>query len=184
MLKHIFLFAVVTSLFLIPCADAQQYEIRVGDNLHISVWGEDDLDKEVTVDDHGFIIFPLIEKVKAADLTIEELDYRITTLLKKDYLVNPKVSIAILNQQFFIMGEVKTPGSHPLKGKITVRQAVTLAGGFTEFASPRVKILRQREGREDMIAVNVNHLRDRKGQVKSKYYVKHNDVIIVKRSMF
>jgi polysaccharide export outer membrane protein len=71
-------------------AAAKAYRIGVADVLHISVCGQPDLDKHVTVFDDGTISFPLINRVPAKGLTVMELTKNITDLLEKDYLVSPR----------------------------------------------------------------------------------------------
>ena len=165
-------------------ADATEYALKKGDTISISVWGEPDLAKEADIQDDGTISLPLIGSVEAAGLTLSELDDKITWLLKKDYLVNPDVTVSIPKKQFFITGEVKKPGAYSLVGKIGPLQAVTLAGGFTDFASSRVKIIRQIEGKEREIRVRVDAVADEEGNVRDDYIIKPNDVIIVPRSFF
>ena len=65
--------------------------------------------------------------------TLEQL---LVSKLKGDYLINPRVSVSVLEyRSFYISGEVKTPGGYPFQPGLTLRRAVALAGGFTERAS-------------------------------------------------
>lgn len=167
----------------INSAYAQEYILKKGDVIRISVWGEEDLDKEVTVDDSGVISYPLIGKVKGEGLSLEELDDKITELLKEDFFVNPDVTVTMAVLQFFITGEVKQPGAYPILGNITPLQAVTLAGGFTDFASHTVKIIRKTEGKVKTIKVNVDAISEEE-EVEEEYILRPNDVIIIPRSFF
>lgn len=81
-------------------ARAQEYTIRPGDVLHITVWGQDDLSKEYPVDDDGFVPFPLVGRVKASGLTTKMLAASLTQALEKDYLVNPQVLVSV-KEYFF-----------------------------------------------------------------------------------
>src|SRR5262245_13305919 len=72
-------------MFLATAADAQEYRIRAGDVLKITVWGQDDLSKEYAVDDDGFVPFPLIGRVKASGLTPKGFASQLTEALEKDY---------------------------------------------------------------------------------------------------
>jgi protein involved in polysaccharide export with SLBB domain len=81
-------------------AGAQEYTIRPGDVLKITVWGQDDLSKEYPVDDDGFVPFPLLGRVKASGLTTKKLASNLTEALEKDYLVNPQVLVSV-KEYFF-----------------------------------------------------------------------------------
>ena len=116
--------------------EESQYIISPGDVLYISVWENPDLTGEVIVRPDGMISFPLIDEVKAAGLTISELDKEMTERLK-EYIRFPDVSISLRamgGQRVIILGEVKSPGVYSLKGRKTVLEAVALAGGFTKDA--------------------------------------------------
>ncbi len=117
-------------------SEESQYIISPGDVLYISVWENPDLTGEVIVRPDGMISFPLIDEVKAAGLTISELDKEMTEMLK-EYIRFPDVSISLRamgGQRVIILGEVKSPGVYSLKGRKTVLEAVALAGGFTKDA--------------------------------------------------
>lgn len=81
-------------------AGAQEYTIRPGDVLNITVWGQDDLSKEYPVDDDGFVPFPLLGRVKASGLTPKRFAASLTEALQKDYLVNPQVLVSV-KEYFF-----------------------------------------------------------------------------------
>jgi polysaccharide export outer membrane protein len=165
-------------------AQAAEYTLKKGDVISVSVWGEPDLEKEIDIREDGTVSFPLIGSVEAENLTLKELDDKITWLLKRDYLVNPDVTVSIPQKQFFITGEVKRPGAYTLTGKIGPLQAVTLAGGLTDFASSRVKIIRQEGGKEQIMRVRIDTITDDEGTIQDEYIIRPNDVIIVPRSFF
>jgi polysaccharide export outer membrane protein len=93
----------------------------------------------------GNITMPLLGQVQAASRTLTELRADITTALDRDYIVNPKVSIEVLNYRpFYILGQVASPGSYPYVTGMDVRQAVAIAGGFTPRArTSTVTVIRQ-----------------------------------------
>ena len=163
----------------------EEYVIKIEDNLIIEVWKHPDLQQNVKVDAEGNITFPLIGKVKAVGLTIEQLTDRITYLLAKDYIVDPLVKINIekfiAKQTFFVYGEVRNPGAHTLEGKMTLLRAITLAGGLTDFASPIVYIKRKSGEREQKIKVNVNSIIK---QEIDDIPLKADDIIVVRRRFF
>ena len=125
--------------------EAKTYKIGIDDVLHISVWGQPDLDKDVSVFDDGMILFPLIDQVPAKGLTVMDLTGNITTLLEKDYLVDPQVTINIVeynSQKIYVIGSVFKPGLYPLKGDTTVLDAITRAGGISPRAGKKLLILK------------------------------------------
>jgi polysaccharide export outer membrane protein len=133
------------AIFAIKGAEAKTYHIGVGDVLHVSVWGQSDLNKHVTVFDDGTILFPLIGQVSTKGLTVIELTNKITRLLEKDYLVDPQVNINIAeynSRHVYILGSVFKPGLYPLKGETTILEAVTMAGGITPEAGKKLLLIK------------------------------------------
>lgn len=163
----------------------QNYKIGVGDLLQIEVYDEDDLTKEVRVLTDGYISFPLLGAVKAAGKTVSNLEQTITEKLAAKYLVSPQVTVFVKEfSSVFIFGEVKKPGSFPLYGKMTVFEAITLAGGFTEVANPsKVKVIRQEDGKEVSFEVDIERL-TKKGDASGDRELQANDRVIVPRSFF
>jgi len=111
------------------------------------VWKEEDITKTVRVRTDGAISLPLINDVKAAGNTPVELKKAIEQALKK-YIESPTVSVIVQSQEsrkFYIIGEVMEPGEYPLQKDLSVVQAITLAGGFTEWADKDDIILLRRQ---------------------------------------
>lgn len=113
-------------------ANQVDYRLGAGDRVRINVFGEPDLTSEYELDGRGAFSMPLIGTVGAADRTVRELELEIDLALRDGYLVDPQVSVEVLNYRpFYILGEVKSPGSYPYRAGITVISAVALAGGYT-----------------------------------------------------
>src|ERR1700733_4138852 len=92
----------------------ESYRLGTGDKLKLTVFGQDDLGGEFTVDDQGFIRLPLIGQVKAAGLTIHDFEDAVTSKLADGYLRDPRVSVQVVNYRpFYIIGEVNKPGEYP-----------------------------------------------------------------------
>ncbi len=109
-----------------------EYRMGSGDNLRVTVFGQEDLSGRFLVDGSGFISLPLIGEVRAGGLTVREIEQAIVAKLKPDYLKNPSVSLAVLNYRpFYIIGEVKKPGSYAYVSGMKVVNAIALAGGYT-----------------------------------------------------
>jgi polysaccharide export outer membrane protein len=113
------------------------YLLGPGDVISIRVFGEEELTfEQVRLTDAGTVSYPFLGEVRAAGKTAAELEAIIIRGLMGDYLVDPKVSVRILEyRDFYVNGEVKSPGGYAFQPGLTVRKAVALAGGFTEWAS-------------------------------------------------
>ncbi len=116
--------------------DIRSYRLGAGDVINITVYGEEDLSRQkYRLSDSGIIMFPFGE-VRALGLSIADLEVRIADGLRKGYLINPRVSVSMDEYRpFFISGQVDKPGAYPYKPGLTVRMAVSIAGGFKERAS-------------------------------------------------
>lgn len=124
--------------------DALAYRLGTGDKVHVTVFGEKDLTGDFDVNDQGVVALPLIGPVKIAGKTISEAEALITGAYGKDYLINPRVNVEVLNYRpFFILGEVQKPGSYPFVNGMTVVNAVALAGGYTPRANRSKTFIRR-----------------------------------------
>lgn len=122
-----------------PAAAAEaDYHLGVGDTVSIAVFGEPDLTQQAKIGESGRISYPFIGDVRVVGLTVRQLESELVRQLKGQYLVNPQVSVAVAQYRpFFINGQVKVPGSYPYQPGMTVRKAVSIAGGLAERASER-----------------------------------------------
>ena len=113
-------------------AQELEYTLGSGDQLRVTVFGHEDLSGEFFVDGLGTISLPLIGQIKAGGQTARQIERKIVDMLKPDYLKNPRVSVEVLNYRpFYIIGEVKKPGSYPFVSGMKVINAIALAGGYT-----------------------------------------------------
>jgi polysaccharide export outer membrane protein len=123
-----------------------EYRIARGDKLRIEVYKDAYLSQSVQVRPDGRITLPLAGDLSAEGLTSIELRDRITGLLR-DYVANPVVTVIVVetvDPVVYVMGEVNQPGSIPMRGPMTVLQALAVAGGFKEFANQKdIRILRR-----------------------------------------
>lgn len=116
--------------------DSSSYQLATGDRVRIEVFGEEDLKRDVTLTDNGKISYPFLGELVLEGLTLRELENLIKTGLQGAYLINPDVNVSVLEYRpFFINGEIKKSGSYPYQPGLTLRKAIALAGGFTEYAS-------------------------------------------------
>ena len=108
------------------------YRLGSGDKIKVTVFGHVDMSGEFSVAGNGSVSLPFIGSVKAGGMTINELEHAIVSRLTPDYLINPRVSVEVLNfRPFDIIGEVTKPGSYPYRSGMTVINAIAMAGGFT-----------------------------------------------------
>ncbi|MBA3067992.1 MAG: polysaccharide export protein [Hyphomonas sp.] len=118
---------------------ATAYILGSADRLRVTVFGHPDLSGEFQVDGTGTISLPLIGQQKALGLSTGMLEQSITTTLANGYILNPRVSVEVINYRpFYILGEVGQPGEYPYTNGITVQNAVAAAGGFTYRANKKV----------------------------------------------
>jgi protein involved in polysaccharide export with SLBB domain len=113
------------------------YRLGAGDLLSVEVFGEPDLSfAEIRLTDAGTLSYPFLGEVRASGLTSAEVEATIKASLLGDYLIDPKVTVRVLEyRSFFVNGEVKRPGGYPFTSGLTLRKAIAIAGGFTERAS-------------------------------------------------
>ncbi|MDX1539766.1 MAG: polysaccharide biosynthesis/export family protein [Geminicoccaceae bacterium] len=128
------------------------YRLNPGDLVQISVWREEELDRQVLVQPDGSISFPLIGQIMASGRTASELEAEIGDRLER-FIPQAVATVELLDvkgNKVFVMGEVLRPGQYQMSGPLTVVQAISLAGGFSEFAAPeRIRVLRD-EGDEEV----------------------------------
>jgi polysaccharide export outer membrane protein len=122
----------------------EAYQLAVGDRVRIAVFGYPEHTGKFQIDGGGNINFPLIGEVEAAGQTVNALNQTITEQLDENYLVNPNVSVEVLTYRpFYILGEVSDAGKYQYTPDLTVRQAIALAGGFTQRAATGNILLRR-----------------------------------------
>jgi len=156
------------------------YQLGPEDQLRISVWDNKELTLDLVVRPDGKISMPLIQDVVAQGLTAAQLAEDIRNKLSA-YIVNPEVTVIVLqvnSPKYYLIGYVARPGTYPLRGDVSVLQALALAGGFTQFASPRsIKLIRDAGGRQEIRKINYYKLIDDGGE--GNYILKSGDTIVV-----
>jgi polysaccharide export outer membrane protein len=176
-----------------------EYSIGAEDIVKVTVLGNDDLTQTIVVQPDGTFIYPLIGRVKAADLTPKELERKITTLLAQGFVRNPQVTVAVQeyrSKTVFVVGEVSRPGSFPMSGRMTVLELLSKAGP-TSAAGVEVVIVRPKvavtgplipvdpsgapnadvASQADLIRVNIRDIQ--MGQLDKNVLVRPNDTVFV-----
>jgi polysaccharide biosynthesis/export protein len=128
------------------------YVIGSGDVLHIAVWKEPDVTvPTVVVRPDGRIAIPLIKDVEVAGLTPLQAEKLITDLLSK-YINTPNVTVVVTtinSKKVYVLGGVKKEGPLPYTYRMSVMQALSEAGGLTEYAKrKKIYVLRTENGKD------------------------------------
>ena len=164
------------------------YKIQPGDLLEVTVFKEADMSRTARISGNGTITFPLAGNIKLSELTVPEAEALLAEKLS-EFLVKPQVTAFIKeygNKQIYVLGEVKKPGSieMPAERRLTVLEAITLAGGFTDLAAPdRTKVLRGTGNTSQSIQVEVNRI-TKQGDKSADIYLEPNDTVYVPQSFF
>lgn len=115
----------------VAAGQAPDYVIGPNDILRITIWDHSDLSGPYNVEADGTFTFPLIGRIKAGGLTSRAVETQLHDRLADGFLVNPQVRVAVeqyRSQQVFIIGDVKQPGSYPLRGEMSLMEALARAG--------------------------------------------------------
>jgi len=163
-------------------AVGNDYVIGPEDVLQVTVWKNDTLSRVVPVRPDGKISLPLLHDVQAAGLTSMQLRDKISRALG-EFMPNPEVSVIVTDVRSFrvsVMGEVQRPGVLLLKSSTTILEAIAMAGGFRDFASPSkiVVVRKDAAGATQKIPFNYNKA-IRNGEAEDNIYLKTGDVIVV-----
>ena len=140
---------------------AADYLIGPEDVIEVIVWKEPELSRTVLVRPDGKISLPLIGDVKAQGFSSVELAHIIEQKLK-EYIESPAVSVIlkeINSPKIYILGKVNQPGMYYLRSRLTLLQAIALAGGFAEWAKKdKVIILRRVKGGDQRFEINIERI--------------------------
>jgi len=159
------------------------YVIGPGDVLQISVWKNDTLSRVVPVRPDGKISMPLLHDVSAAGLTTMQLRDKISRALA-EFLPNPEVAVAVTDvrsMRVSVLGEVQKPGVLELRGTTTILEAIAMAGGFRDFASPsKITVIRtDAGGQTQKIRFNYNRAVSNGSSDEKNLVLKPGDVVVV-----
>jgi len=183
-MRRFFLFSLVSCVLCLVSAWAQDYRLGPDDVLNITVYREEELNREVRISSDGYISFPLLGKVRAEGFTVPELENSLAESLKR-YLKNPQVTVFIKEYSTItVSGQVEKPGSYPLKGELTVLEAISLAGGFTKIAARnKVKVMRLEDGEKKTVIVRVADI-GKRGDKSKDVFLERGDIVFVPESLF
>ena len=163
-MARLYTFVVLLAVWALGAASAQapelsSYRLGAGDMITVKVLGEDDLKRErVRLSDAGTISFPVLGEIRVKGMTVGALEDHITRGLKGRYLLNPQVTVTIDEyRSFYVNGMVEKPGGYPYSPGLTVRKAISIAGGFRERASrEKISIIRDDDPTQTARRVDLN----------------------------
>jgi polysaccharide export outer membrane protein len=162
--------------------NSDEYVIGPDDVLSIVVWKEPDFTKTVPVRPDGMISIALAGDIRAAGLTVRQLQENLKKQLTA-FVANPEVSITVQefrSQKFNVMGQVNKPGAYPLTGPTRILDAIALAGGFRDFAkTKKIYVLRATaDGKQVKLPFNYNEV-IKGNQMNTNVELESRDTIVV-----
>ena len=153
-----FLFILLASLFAqaedaVPLEEGREvYRLQRNDSISVTMFQEEGMSRSALIGKSGSISFPLIGSVDLIGLTVPELEQKLVDLYKKDYFVDPKISVIITGyatKSVVVSGAVTNSGAvpYPDEGIISLAQAIAASGGITEMGDTnRITIVRKKGG--------------------------------------
>jgi polysaccharide export outer membrane protein len=158
------------------------YVIGAEDVLSVYVWKEPDMSKTVPVRPDGMISLPLVGEIKASGYTPVQLQEVLAEAMKK-LISDPQVTVVVekvSSLSFNIVGEIGRPGYYPLTRRMTVLDAIAMAGGFKDFAkTKKVYVLRTAaNGTQERLPFNYKDVINGKNQ-QQNIELQPRDTIVV-----
>jgi polysaccharide export outer membrane protein len=158
------------------------YTVNPGDVLTITVWKEEDLQRQVIVRPDGAFSFPLTGDVQAEGQSIEQIRQAVANRLER-FIPEPVVTVAaddLGGNKVYVIGQVNRPGDFRATGQMDVMQALSMGGGMTAFAQTGdIRILRRGiDGR--LIAIRFDYKDIEKGKrLEQNILLEPGDVVVV-----
>ena len=159
-----------------------EYVLRPGDVVQVKVYQEEDLASTSRIGSDGAITIPLLGSVRVASNTVSQATATIASLLAKDYLVNPQVTLNVTEfakRRFTVLGQVQRPGTYdmPAQESVNLLQAIAAAGGFTRIGNPhRITVQRTVGSENQKIPLDSEAMSKKKEQ---PFLIRPDDVIAV-----
>ena len=160
--------------------------IGAGDKINIQVYNEKELSGVYQVSPEGYINFPFIGEIKVDGLNIFTLATKISSKLKEGYLKEPNVTVLVeefVSKRIFVLGQVKKAGSFPIRRRMSVIEAISLAGGFTNLADLSNVVVTRKgsDGREKRFVVDIKSIVN---GAKENFYLDAGDIVFVGERFF
>ena len=195
------LLILMTGLFT-TALHAQSFKIRSGDLLRVEVLEDNSINREVLVAPDGRVSLPLAGNVRVSGLSITEAQRVLTNRLESSFSVRPTVLVSLVSLRepdpvipapepepvvtnIYVIGEVNNPGLIETEDTVTLLQALSLAGGPTDFAAiKRVQLRRIEDGRERVYGLNYQQILDGQSNVGGVPMVDGDVIVVPARRLF
>ena len=167
---------------------SSDYLLQPGDLVEIKVFMEDNMDRTLRISGQGTITFPLVGNIKIAGNSVVTAENLLLSSLKK-YILHPQVSMLIKeygNKTVYVLGQVSKPSAIqiPPERSLTVLEAITSVGGFTDIAAQsKVRVLREEKGQHKSIDIDISQI-TKMGNKSLDIALQPGDVVFVPQSMF
>jgi polysaccharide export outer membrane protein len=165
-------------------SDQGAYRVGVGDVLKVEAFQHQEISGEFQVEEEGAISYPLLGHVPVSALSISEISRLLEEMLERDYYVDVQLQVEVAeyrSQPVTVLGEVQRPGTYYLKGKSTLTQVLSDAGGIRATAGPTVELRRlvgnSTNRSTEVLTFNTRDLLS--GQEGTEFEIKTGDVISV-----
>ncbi|WP_229953388.1 polysaccharide biosynthesis/export family protein [Parasphingorhabdus litoris] len=148
------------------------YRINAGDDIEVYVWGEERLQRQIRVLPDGTFSFPLVGRIEAAGKLPYEIEAVVSKGLENQYRGQvPQVTVSVSTPsglQFSVMGRVNSPGSFTPGRYVNLLEALSLAGGPSQFADlDGISIVRKTPNGLTTIRASLGGLFKRSGAAKA-----------------
>jgi len=160
---------------------AGDYKIAPADVLEISIWGEQELTRQLVVRPDGKVSFPLIGDIEVAGKTTTQVK---SLVEKKIQTYIPSASATVIvsqlgSLQYYVIGKVAKPGMFNVSRKLSVLQALAMAGGLTTFADEdSISVIRYKDGKVLHLPFNYSEMKEGKN-LQQDVILERGDVVLV-----
>ena len=171
-----------------PESAAKTHRLGPEDLLEVKVFRQPDLETRARIAEDGTVMLPLLGSIGLAGKTVAQARVLIHDLLAKDYLINPQVTVSVLEygkSLFTVLGEIQKPGSYeiPPDQSYHLLQAIAVAGGYTRLGAPgRVTVQRVQDGQKQVYRLDAGAMA--KNPKVSLFEIRPGDTITVGEKVF
>ncbi len=162
-------------------AYAGDYTIAPADVLEISIWGEEELARQLVVRPDGKVSFPLIGDIEVAGKTTSEVKKLVEKKIRP-YIPEASATVIVSqlgSLQYFVIGKVAKPGMFNVAKPLTVLQALAMAGGLTTFANEgNISIIRYYGKKTTRLPFNYKEVKQGKN-LQQNILLERGDVVLV-----
>jgi len=161
-------------------SNASEYRLGPDDVIDVFVWKEPELTTTVVIRPDGRISLPLTNDIEASGKTVVQLQRDVTEKLR-EFIAQPVVSVIVKqvnSLKISVLGEVRKPDVYRIKNRVTVLDAIAMAGGFSDLAKQnKVVVIRNGPSGPQRIKVNVKQLVTHNN--KAWFYLQPLDTVFV-----